>query len=169
MRPAPRNSRVPAARIASGMLFLVVVNGFRESNPDVKNSEAGAEPTHKTVGDKCSQSRIRHQKAVVRPFRSPGENYKKHAYDGADQAEHQHRNPMQPKLNACIAVSLWMPRRYCHGCRGSVAPLCGRQLCSQRARRNRLGCVRIRRHRALRKSDSIGGHVLPGRRPSLRE
>src|ERR1700675_1154833 len=96
---------------------------------------------------------------VVRPFRPPGKNHQYHTYDGADQPEHQHRSPVQPEFEAHITTSFGMPWRYLPGPDRSLA-FRERQLGPQGARRNYLGCIRIRRHRMLLKCMSIAGLVL---------
>ena len=164
----PSGMQVGNAVPASGSLFLAIVNCFRESNPDVEYPQPAADPADKAVGDECAQSRRRHQKMVVHPFRSPGKNHKKDAYNGTDQPERQYRNPMQPELQAHITASFGTPRRYLHSRRRSITAIRGRQL-RQRAWSNCLGCIRIRCHRLLPKSVRVAGRVLQTHIPGVRE
>jgi len=164
-----RNAFAGQDLLASGPLFLVVVNCFRESNPNVEYPQPAAQPADKAVGNQCAQPRIRHQQMVVRPLWSPGKNHQKHTYDGADQPERERRNPMQPEFDAHIAASFGRPWRHFHCRRRSIAALLGRQLRSQWAGWNCLGCVRIRRHRVLLTSVSVAGRVLQTHIPSAKE
>src|SRR5580693_1056525 len=106
---------------------------------------------------------------VVGPFRSPGKNHEKHTYNGTDQPEHQHSNPMQPELDTHVAVSAMLLWRYFYRGSGAVSAFRRRQLCPQRAWRNCLGCIRIRSHRTLLRSLSVAGRVLPKHIPSVRK
>jgi hypothetical protein len=163
---------VPPARhhlLPSGTFFLVVVNRFRKSNPDIEYPQSAADPAHKSVGNEGSQLRRAHQKMVVRPFGPPGKNYQKHPHNRADQAEHQHRKPMQPKFEALVATCLGVLRWYSHSRRRSIPTFRGRQLHPHRAWRNCLRCIPIRRHRVLRKIVSVEGRVVSMNIPSVRE
>src|SRR5580693_4683653 len=94
--------------LVSVVFSLVVVKRFREPNPNVQQPQPTADPADKSVGNEGSQSRGGHQQMVVCPLRSPRENHKKHADNGADQTKQQHRGSMQPQLEAHIAVFFGM-------------------------------------------------------------
>ena len=155
--------------LVSGVFYLMVVKCFSESYPDIKDSQPAADSANEAVGNECPQPRVCHQQMVVGPFRSPGKNHEKHTYNGTDQPEHQHRNPMQPKLETHIVVSAVLLGRYLDGRSGTVPVFRRRQLCPQRAWRNCLGCIRIRSHRTLLRSLSVAGRVLPTHVPSVRK
>src|SRR5580692_12954549 len=105
-----KNQSVARCAVPSGTLFLVVVNRFREPNPDVEDSQTAADSPNKAIRNERPQCGVCHQKMVVRPLWPPGKNDQKNAHDGADQAERQHGNPMQPKLDPHVTISFGMPR-----------------------------------------------------------
>ena len=87
----------------------MVVNRFREPDPDVEYPQPTADAADKAMGNKCSQPRESHEKMVVRPFRPPGKNHEEHSHDGADQPEGQYCDAMQPKLDAHVTACFGMP------------------------------------------------------------
>jgi len=166
-RPA-EYAQLASQGLTSGVFYLMVVKCFSESDPDIKDSQPAADSANEAVGNECPQSRVCHQQMVVGPFRSPGKNHEKHAYNGTDQPEHQHSNPMQPKLDTHVAVSSLLLGWYLYGCSGTIPAFRRRQLCPQRAWRNYLGCIRIRSHRTLLRRLSVAGRDLPKHIPSVR-
>ena len=90
--------------------FVVEVNCFPESDPDIKQSQAAAQAAHKTVGDECAKSGRAEQKMVVGPLRPPGQDDQKNPYRGAEKNEQQYQDPVQPELKAASEART---RKFC--------------------------------------------------------
>ena len=87
----------------SGPLFVVEVNCFPESDPDIEHSQAAAKAANKAVGNERPQSGRCEQEVVVRPFRTPGQDHQKHTHGGAEKNEQQYQDAVQPELKPCAA------------------------------------------------------------------
>src|SRR5579863_6477199 len=105
---------------------------------------------------------------VVRPFRSPGKNYQKHAHNRAHKHKHEDGDAMQPQFESHVAFFLgrWWWR---YGGR-RLAPMRRGDSDPERTRRNSvLRWIRIRGHRMLPIGLSIAACILPTHVPSVRE
>jgi hypothetical protein len=81
------------------------MNCFPESNPDIEQTQTTAGASNKAMSDEGTQVGVREQKAIVSPFRVPGENDKKHTHGGTEEDKKQDSEPVSPKSPATMQVA----------------------------------------------------------------
>ena len=76
--------------------MFVVVERLPETNPDIEQAQAAAQPPDKTVGNECPQAGPAQEQSVVRPFRPPGQDEQQHAHGRTKKHQDQDSYTMQP-------------------------------------------------------------------------
>jgi hypothetical protein len=70
--------------------LLVVMDGFREADPNIKQAQAAAHATHESVRQKVLEPGISDEKTVAGPLFAPGEYDQDYAQHRTEENKQQH-------------------------------------------------------------------------------